>query len=130
MSWTPQKIEKSGDFKKSLKGTKMKEDEESLLVESICLWLSSKNDLLRNTVSNKLLYQKNGRYIFTVKIPSPTRKRGKSGGFRLIMLYDTVQGFAEIGKIFKRSDLDYKGGGGKHHLEYDNYITYLRNVIG
>ena len=131
MSWTPQKIEKGADFKKTLKSIKLRENEKKLLVESVCFWLRSKNDLLRNTASSTLLYQtvNKYKYIFVVKIPNPIRKQGKSGGFRLIMLYDTEKGIAVIGKIFKRTDLNYKGSSGKHQTEYDNYITHLRNTI-
>ena len=88
MRWIPGDIEESGDFKKSLKYLKLRKEEESPLIEGIHSWLRSKNDLLKCNTSNKLLFQKDKKYAFEVRIPSPVRNQGKSSGFRLIMLYD------------------------------------------
>lgn len=129
MRWVPQKIEESADFKKSLRNIRLDEDEEDSLVESIYFWLLGENDLLKSTPSNKLLCHKDGKYIFVVRIPNPVRKQGKSGGFRLIMLYDTKKNISKIGKIFRRTDLDYKGSGGKRQAEYDGYITDLCDAV-
>ena len=77
----------------------------------------------------KKIGEKTGKYIFDVRIPNPSRKKGKSGGFRLIMFYHYANKTAEIGKIFKRSDLDWKGEGGKKQNEFDEYIEIVKNKL-
>ena len=129
MRWIPKKIEQDGGFKRSLKNIGLREEEENFLVESIHFWLLSESDLLKSTPSNKLLYHEGGKYVFVVKIPNPARKQGKSGGFRLIMLYNTKENIAKIGKIFRRTDLNYKGSSGKYQKEYDRYLADLCDTI-
>ena len=129
MGWTPGDIKEGSDFRKSLKNTGLRKNEESLLVESVRLWLRGEHDLLKGTVSNKMLDQKDGKYVFVIRVPNPARGQGKSGGFRLIMLYDTEQNFAEIGKIFKRTDLTYRGNTGKRQEEFDEYVQAMKERI-
>ena len=58
------------------------------------------------------------------------RGQGKRFGFRVIMFFGTVEHIAEVGKIFKRADLAWKGEGGKKQKEFDAYVVELWERIG
>lgn len=47
-------------------------------------------------------------------MPDKARRKGKSGGFRVIFVIDLEEGTILLQGIFRRDNLSYKGEGGKH----------------
>ena len=128
MSW---KLSFSKEFSICLKRFKLRVEYENLLKESIKRWINGENNLLQEQASNKLIVQENQYYIFEVKLANQAKGResGKSGGYRLIMIYNKNKESALAGMIWKRQELHWKGKSGKRDNEKKEYIESLKKKI-
>ncbi len=126
--WEPQEYKQRPEFQKTVKKLKLNPAVEKHLVSSIDNWLQSEHDHLIALPTKKLLWQSKDKNvkIFCVKIPSPDRQSGKSGGYRLIVIYSISECVAEVGKIFDRRKLGFKGSSGKDDSNYDEHIADLK----
>ena len=114
------------EYQRDIKKFRLHQKNEGKLVDSIKRWLSGGSDLLTPIENNKLIITSDDLNIKAFAVRLPSADFGKSGGYRLIMIYKIKEHVAEIGRIFKRKDLKYKGSKGKKTKEYEKYIQELR----
>lgn len=62
---------------------------------------------------------------WATRLPDKVRKRGKSGGFRVILVLDLEEKTLLLQGIFRRDHLSYQGSGGKHDGAYNDLIKSL-----
>ncbi|MDO8552092.1 MAG: hypothetical protein Q7S01_01020 [bacterium] len=62
---------------------------------------------------------------WVTRLPDKVRKRGKSGGFRVILVLDLEEKTLLLQGIFRRDHLSYQGSGGKHDDAYNYLIKAL-----
>ncbi len=127
--WKPKKIVETEEYKTSIKKLKLREEPEDKLKKSIYIWLRSEHNLFTENKSNKLIFSnsKTFTFIFSLKLAHPDKNKGKSGGLRLVVIYDKKNYITNLGKIFNRKDLNHKGQSGKRQKEYESYTKDLKN---
>ncbi len=127
--WSPKEgIIESEEYKKDIKKLKLQPQYKNDLMSSIKRWLSSEQNLFASLQNNKPINVPDNPNIkvFIVRLSDPSTSSGKSGGYRLIMIYKIQEHTAEIGRIFKRTGLGYHGSAGKKDKILDKYIQELR----
>lgn len=62
---------------------------------------------------------------WVTRLPDKARQRGKSGGFRVVLILDLEEKCMFLQGIFRRDHLGYKGSGGKRDDAYDDLIKTL-----
>jgi hypothetical protein len=62
---------------------------------------------------------------WVTRLPDKLRQQGKSHGFRVVFILDLEEKRLLLQGIFRRSNLGYKGSGGKYDESYDNLVKIL-----
>lgn len=118
MSWTVQKTDSFDKWwkKEKIEDSNYKYHEEALKeFRNIPLPHNRQSCIFKNTS-----YE-----CWLTRLPDKARKKGKSGGFRVILILDLEEELLLLQGIFRRDNLDYKGEGGK----YDDALKDLINEL-
>lgn len=62
---------------------------------------------------------------WVTRLPDKARKRGKSGGFRVVLVLDLEDDEMLLQGIFRRDNLSFKGQGGKYDDAYEELVKNL-----
>ncbi len=62
---------------------------------------------------------------WVTRLPDKRRNKGKSGGFRVLLVLDLEEKILWLQGIFRRDHLSYKGSGGKHNDAYEDLVKAL-----
>jgi len=62
---------------------------------------------------------------WATRLPDKVRQKGKSGGFRVILILDLEEKILWLQGIFRRDHLKYQGSGGKYQDQYDSLLKNL-----
>jgi mRNA-degrading endonuclease RelE of RelBE toxin-antitoxin system len=71
------------------------------------------------------IFQNASYECWVTRLPDKMRKKGKSGGFRVVLVLDLEEKVLYLQGIFRRGHLSYKGNGGKHD---EAYAELLKNL--
>ncbi len=118
MSW---KIQKTDSFdkwwkKEDIEDSNYKYHERALMdFRNVSLPHNLQSCLFKNTSFE----------CWVTRLPDKARKRGKSGGFRVIFIIDIEEETILLQGIFRRDNLSYKGGGGKYDEAFELLIKEL-----
>ncbi len=62
---------------------------------------------------------------WVTRLPDKARQRGKSGGFRVVLVVDLEEGTILLQGIFRRDHLGWQGNAGKYDDQYEQLIKEL-----
>jgi len=71
------------------------------------------------------VFQNSSYECWVTRLPDKMRNKGKSGGFRVVLVLDLEEKILSLQGIFRRENLGFKNSAGKHDDRYEELIKDL-----